>query len=1185
MVAGGDTVIRPAREEAFYVMQTLNLGGEDVLAFYDSGSNTHLVEGDLAERVGFTVLSNNCVPIGVVGGGSIWSEYGQYSCILGPDKDGVFHELECQGLTRISSAFPEFNLRPLHREAAELFPKGDVPLFPMRLGGDRVKLLIGIKSIGIAPRLLYTLPNGLGIFSSTLYDVYGSRICFGGTHRVFSHGYSMAGVSSQHVQILFTQMAQAYMRSPYTGLIPDDFGSLVQGKERLVHPDRDIEEALATSQQQGWDVNHPSPLPEVGCQCAPDVSKCSFSVQCSKAAVPLAKLKGLIDEQDIPVVTDFRCDKCSNCPTCRLSSRERTRSLQEAFEQDVIEKSVTVDFEAAQVRVDLPFIKPPVEFLSKRHGGSDNYYQASRVYRTQCNKPNEVKEQILAAQKDLADRGFMVPLASLPTETQELIQAAPFRHFFPWRAVYKPGSVSTPVRLVVDPSCTGLNLILAKGENMLTRIPDVLIRFRTKQAAWCTDVSKLYNMLYLNDSSLPYSLFLFSEELSPDKKPDVWVMTRAWYGVTSTGNQSGVGLERLAQEKRQEFPLALEPLTVDRYVDDIASGADDENARSEQIRQTAECLKAGGFSTKYTACSGAPPPSGSSSDGRTVGCLGVSWDTEADLLSPALAEMNLNKKVRGKKAVSNLDVTTRAGIETALREGLISRSHVLSRIAEFYDPCGWFEPVKLQLKLMFQELNALDWSDPVPEPFHDDWILAFLLLGRIHMTTIPRCVVPPTAVSDWKIRLICLADAAEGAGGTAIYGGVELPDGSFSCSLLCSRSKLMTGSVPRNELEAILLTADTALAVAAALGDRLGDVFYFTDSTVAMCWVLNRRKRLRMFVHNRVQSILHAIHQVRDGMEVTPLYHIDGESNLADMVTKPRSLHSLDVGSESAWQQGLDWMRLPTADLPLMQFTTPPTEEDSELVVTEMFQDVEVHSTEIWARKLLSSRQDDLCTPEIRVHSAGKPQSQGDWLHHHFDFVHLGWHRAVNRLTTVCKATLLLQHRRHTSKHDQCCVCQGKLAETSRRMALRTVTLVASREVEEAVGRQKLLKTCRLVDDVWAATGRLEKEGALEVQDLDFSPFFDAVEIRKVIPVMLVKSPLFFSLLNHTHFVGLPHSGVEATLARIKQSFFPVGDARKVILAVKKACSKCRIILKKVVDIELADMHALRTTIAPPSTQ
>ena len=130
-----------------------------------------------------------------------------------------------------------------------------------------------------------------------------------------------------------------------------------------------------------------------------------------------------------------------------------------------------------RVLVDLPFIKEPAEYLSRKHGGSDNKRQALRVYNAQCNKQENVKEQVRKAHQELVDKGYMQELSTLPWQTQELIASAPFRHFYPWRAVYKEDSVTTPVRLVVDPTMTGLNKILAKGTNMLSRIPELLIRF------------------------------------------------------------------------------------------------------------------------------------------------------------------------------------------------------------------------------------------------------------------------------------------------------------------------------------------------------------------------------------------------------------------------------------------------------------------------------------------------------------------------------------------------------------------------------------------------------------------------------------------------------------------------------------------------------------------------------------
>ena len=111
---------------------------------------------------------------------------------------------------------------------------------------------------------------------------------------------------------------------------------------------------------------------------------------------------------------------------------------------------------------------------------------------------------------------------------------------------------------------------------------------------------------------------------------------------------------------------------------------------------------------------------------------------------------------------------------------------------------------------------------------------------------------------------------------------------------------------------------------------------------------------------------------------------------------------------------------------------------------------------------------------------------------------------------------------------------------------------------------------------------RLEREGLLDTADLDFNAFFDSEAIRKSTPAMSTSSPLFYALVVHVHYREMNHSGVEATLARIRQSFHPMGQPRRIITAVKKACTRCRRALRQVVDSELADVHPWRITFAPP---
>ena len=71
---------------------------------------------------------------------------------------------------------------------------------------------------------------------------------------------------------------------------------------------------------------------------------------------------------------------------------------------------------------------------------------------------------------ELVELDFMTKLSQLPDHLQEFIRTADFNHYYCWRVVYKEDFQSTPVRLVVDPTMSGLNILLAKGQNNLGNI-------------------------------------------------------------------------------------------------------------------------------------------------------------------------------------------------------------------------------------------------------------------------------------------------------------------------------------------------------------------------------------------------------------------------------------------------------------------------------------------------------------------------------------------------------------------------------------------------------------------------------------------------------------------------------------------------------------------------------------------
>ena len=979
-------IINEVVQDSLYIMQMLKFGNEECLTFFDSGSNQHLMNGSLAEDLKLKVICSENMSIGTVGKNRIWTNYGIYSMMLGPDREGGYHEMYVQGISAITDTFYKYNLSTINKEIKRsgILPRETI--LPEYVGGSEAKLLVGIKDSSISPVLEFTLPNGLGIYRSEFTDMFGSNKCYGGPHQLFTQVNKNGHGSFNFIRCHLSEMVGSYRRSLYSSLrllfdgteeVVDERLSLARCKpSKVCHAITDKNDILSPeyestplSDQDFKDledkvtVNDLEPLnidfkkfkdcdPEDSQPVDPTVSclECNIDFvpsncrSCFKSFIPLSKSKGLIDEEDIDHVVDYRCPTCSKCQECQESNKLKTMSLQEKREQDIIEKSVQVDLDAGKVFVDLPFIEDPIKYLTKRHKGSDNYYQALKAYKSQCKKSEDVKKNIALVQKDLVDRGFMVKLESFPEKTQDLIRKASFRHYYTWKSVEKD-SVSTPIRLVVDPTITGLNLILAKGENKLNKIPAIMIRARCKPLMWIADVSKLYNCLHLNDSSLPYSLFLFDESMELDKEPQVWVMTRAWYGVLSSGNQSGFALYDIAVKQQDERPEAVEVVRDDTYVDDTVSGAFTQEEVNTQVNNTRISLSKGGFHFKYVAHSGCPPPEFSSSDGVSLSVLGYKWNPQEDVLGLGFQEVNFNKKIRGVKKKNPFPVITADDVSKLARSSApITRKTIISKLAEMYDPCGFFEPYKLQLKLDATELNGLDWDKPLNEQLQDYWVERFREFVSLPSLIIPRCVVPKEAVNPREIRLLCLSDAAVSAGGAVIYAGYLLKDGTYSNQMLTAKSKIMKMSIPRNELSALLELAKLTYSVKKALGDLVTDIKYFTDSTIALCWVSNTSKKHRMFVFNRVAEIRRCIEwSVGDISSELPLYHIDGTQNVADLLTKTSTISVGDLGPTSRWQNGDSWMKLPSCLMPVTKYEDlTVSEKDESLVDLECFKDVEV---------------------------------------------------------------------------------------------------------------------------------------------------------------------------------------------------------------------------------------------------
>ena len=76
-------------------------------------------------------------------------------------------------------------------------------------------------------------------------------------------------------------------------------------------------------------------------------------------------------------------------------------------------------------------------------------------------------------------------------------------------------------------------------------------------------------------------------------------------------------------------------------------------------------------------------------------------------------------------------------------------------------------------------------------------------------------------------------------------------------------------------------------------------------------------------------------------------------------------------------------------------------------------------------------------------------------------------------------------------------------------------------------------------------------------------------------------SPLYFAYTMHVHTKLRPHAGVESTVKEISKKMHIMDSGRHVVKAIRNTCTRCRMIAKATLKLEMAKHHEARTTLAP----
>ena len=115
------------------------------------------------------------------------TEYGNFRLNLGPGENKNYHEITAVGMRNVTAGLGKYNLEEIGQEfRSSANPTEMGYILPKTVGGTKVHLLLGVKNTRIQPVQIRVLPSGVGVYLSLFKDVWGSRIIFAGTSKVFT---------------------------------------------------------------------------------------------------------------------------------------------------------------------------------------------------------------------------------------------------------------------------------------------------------------------------------------------------------------------------------------------------------------------------------------------------------------------------------------------------------------------------------------------------------------------------------------------------------------------------------------------------------------------------------------------------------------------------------------------------------------------------------------------------------------------------------------------------------------------------------------------------------------------------------------------------------------------------------------------------------------------------------------
>ncbi|XP_068224543.1 uncharacterized protein [Palaemon carinicauda] len=480
--------------------------------------------------------------------------------------------------------------------------------------------------------------------------------------------------------------------------------------------------------------------------------------------------------------------------------------------------------------------------------------------------------------------------------------------------VLKPGSVSTPLRIVFDSSAKYMgqspNSFWAKGPNILNSMFGILLRFREKAIGIAGDISKMYNCIKLPELEQHVHRFVW-RNLQSNRNPDHYVMTCMGFGDRPSGIIAMLALRHTAELSVKDFPEASRVIMTNSYVDDIIHSVESKAEAFSLIRDIENVLSKGSFKIKRWTITGDNEHSDFEvSQNSNERILGLNWQCNKDVFY-FKTKLNFSPKYKGVRTEPDLNkLNFVANIPSVLTKRV-----VVSQMCSVYDPLGFLLPFTLKAKILLRDTVKCDfklgWDDPLPSYLKEQWVSYFCELFDTETLYFERNVKPTSAKG--LPLLVIFSDSSTNAYGAVAYARWELESGAFESRLIVAKSRIAPSrqlSIPRLELCGAVIACRMRKAIEDEMTYKFSSVMHITDSSIVRAQIQKESYGFGTFVATRIA-------EVQSKSDPNEWWWIASGLNPADLLTRPQD--PLNVAVVYSWKYGPEFMALPLEVWPISQ--------------------------------------------------------------------------------------------------------------------------------------------------------------------------------------------------------------------------------------------------------------------------